>query len=186
MLNANIYLDFSLLIIALCLVAAVIVCTARAILRFFFVPTTLFGIHVYGNTMQELAIGPELLRNHLHNLGVAGISMLFALMATLIIRSLPLKLAPHEWRDKTARKAMDLTTRYWLVASALIVINEILEVTIWREDMIAKGYSGQFDWFDTLAYGIGALVIVANHYYIKPVVLARLECAHHVCGGWCP
>lgn len=168
----NVLFDCAALIVAVALVTILTMKTSKLLASFFVLPLTLLGVHVYGNTVQELGLGPEWIRNHLHNMGVAGISIIGALFALLTMRTQRGYTRSH---IETARYAMNMVLCYWLISSGVGVGIEILTVTIWGANVEAAGYSGKLDWFDLSAYAVGAIIVIANYAWLKPRILTKMR-----------
>ncbi len=171
----NVLLDCAGFVVTLGLVSALIRKTGKPLTPYFIAPMILLAVHVYGNTVQELELGPEWIRNHLHNTGVAGLSLIFALGFALRDMKPDEQLSQNELCINWARYAMNQSWYYWLLASAFGVTQEIVTVAIWGEHAKAMGYSGKVDWFDLSAYAIGVIVVTANHLLLKPRVLTRMQ-----------
>jgi hypothetical protein len=174
--NINVLLDVAALVVVIGLAVGVIAKTSKSLTSYFVLPVTLLGVHVYGNTVQELELGPEWIRNHLHNTGVAGLSLIVALFFVLL-----------EWkkrynhfesglrRVRVAQSAMNHVLYYWTFSTVFGVGQEIVAVTIWGESSKAAGYSGKLDWFDLSAYAIGMLIVTLNYLRLKPRIIAKMQ-----------
>ena len=171
----NVVLDCAGLVVAIVLTTIVVSKTSKSLASFFILPAILLGVHVYGNTVQELELGPEWIRNHLHNTGVAGISMIWAMFFTLLSMRPNARFTRNQMRIKTARYAMNMSLFYWIFSTCTGVAIEILTVTIWGEDSKAAGYSGELDWFDLSAYAVGLTIVVTNYLWLKPRVIAKMR-----------
>ncbi len=179
-LSFNVAIDCSGLVAAIVLTAIIVAKTDRSLTSFFVVPLILLGVHVYGNTVQELQLGPEWIRNHLHNTGVAGLSLIWSQTLSLSRMSSYRGLGYAQRRIKTAQTAMNMSLYYWSFSTLTGFGIEILTVTIWGDDYKAKGYSGELDWFDLSAYAIGATIVTLNYLWFKPRILKKMQRRHIV------
>ena len=165
MLYFNVILDCAGFLVVLGLVTTIVSETDKSLARYFILPMILLCTHVYGNTVQELELGPEWIRNHLHNAGVAGMSLTVGLCFNLR----DMKRDPRLGCDtpQIMKSTMNQTLYYWLAASAFGILQEIATVAIWGEESRRAGYSGKLDWFDMSAYAIGATIVTLNHLWFR-------------------
>lgn len=172
----SVLVDVEALVVAIGFVVAVIIQSNKSLTSYFVLPVALLGVHVYGNTVQELELGPEWIRNHLHNTGVAGLSMIVALIYALVEKQWRYGHLPQAARRiKLARSAMNQVLWYWLISAGSGISLEIVTATIWDEGAKAAGYSGKLDWFDLSAYLVGALIVTLNHLWFKRRIIAKMQ-----------
>mgnify|MGYP001310674928 CR=1 FL=1 len=132
--------------------------------KFFLVPCTLLWIHTIGNTLQELQLGPKWVQNHLHNLGVANLTIGCAIVHAII------KVRWNPNYEKSYKLEVYLpwcTIWYHLAGTAICILEELRQITIAREEYIARGYSGNLDIGDMIAYGLGFIIMLINHFSLR-------------------
>src|SRR5687768_9392204 len=169
----NVILDCAGLVTALVLVVLVVSKTDRSLATYYVLPLILLCVHVYGNTVQELELGPVWIRNHLHNVGVAGLSLTVGPCFNLrdIKRDRQLGYSQRHIVNYT----MNFTLGYWFIATAFGFVQEIVTVTILDGLARRAGYSGKLDWFDLSSYAIGATIVTLNHLWFRRRILAKLR-----------
>lgn len=128
-------------------------------------PLSLVFVHIIGYALQEFNIGPEYVQNHLHNLGaVAIVPMSFIASITITLWGL----RPWESRNEIAKKIiLKYEIPLYSVSCLACIILEIMQVTVFRQKALAMGYSGDFDFIDSICYVLGFLIVVVNHYAHK-------------------
>lgn len=169
----NVIVDCAGFVAALGLVITVIAKTDKSLGGYFVIPVVLLCVHVYGNTVQELELGPAWVRNHLHNVGVASLSLTWG--SCLILRDIKRKRLAGYDKPHIIRHSLSTSFCYWLLLATLGAIQEVLTVVIWGENARAAGYSGEIDWFDLSAYAIGSAIITLNYLWFKPRILAKVQ-----------
>lgn len=141
--------------------------------RYLIVPNVLAWVHVVGNFLQETHRGPEWIIYHLHDLGVATIIMhgvFFIIVFGGSRHKSDLTKIPY-----TIDMTLKLMLPAYVIATLLCCYYKVIQVTVFREESIAQGYSGQLDLGDLIALLIGCLIMVINHYAMRGSVLRRKD-----------
>ncbi|WP_028777558.1 hypothetical protein [Shimazuella kribbensis] len=140
--------------------------------KYLIVPVILIWVHLVGNALQENNIGPEFLQGHLHDLGVA------AMWCMVVLRYFvhPSTTIPYYQKAvATANSVLKLTVPLHGVTTLLCIGYKVSQVTVFREEHIAKGYSGMLDVADIAALCVGFLVMVVNHYLLRGSVRRQMK-----------
>lgn len=169
----NVIFDCAGFLVVLGLVTTIVSETDKSLARYFILPMILLCAHVYGNTVQELELGPEWIRNHLHNAGVAGMSLTVGLCFNLRDMKRDRRLGYDT--SQIMKITMSQTLYFWLAASVFGVLQEIVTVAIWGEESRRAGYSGELDWFDMSAYAIGAIIVTLNYLWFRSRIPTRVQ-----------
>ena len=148
--------------------------TTRWMGFYLFVPTVLVWTHVVGNALQELKIGSAWVQAHLHDVGVA----------TCILPG-ALAYGSYRWQRSHpgrafrtspdfARALMRSTLIGHLVGTLGCIAYKVGQITVFREESLAKGYSGDLDIGDSAAFVVGFLVMLANYVVMSRVVSRKM------------
>jgi hypothetical protein len=130
-----------------------------AILTYLQVPLILFAIgNFVGEPIQRLHSGPQWLYDSLQDTGSATTAALFA---TFLL----------------ARKPAGVLMLPWFtgIMTVVNILWEVQTVTVRLEYYLAQGYSGKFDWLDTIAYLIGFVIVLINHFLMRGHLRPRAE-----------
>lgn len=176
---AAIIADTTLAIIVMLLVfLPMLVKTKGQLTGYMIVPVLLIWVHVIGNGMQETDNGPEWAQNHLHDLGVAT----FALMQMQIYFGLRHRMSLYSpgYDADLPMMVMRFVIGSHLVGTLMCIGYKISQVTVFHEDTLAKGYSGQLDFGDISMFVLGFLIIVANHFALRGQVLRKRNAYLHL------
>ena len=150
--------------------------TKGTLKQYLIAPICLFWVHAIGSQLQESAIGPEWMQYHLHVLGVP------AACTPLIMMSL---VGIIGWKSSKQRQPLnaswgiDFTLRWTpttsMALTVVCLVQEIAQVTVYRETYMARGYSGDLDIGDLLALFAGASIMVINHFALRGSVRRKRE-----------
>ena len=136
------------------------------------VPSMLIWVHVIGNGLQETEHGPKWVQDHLHDLGVATFA-LSHVVTYLIVRGKNPFLSGYD--AALPAIVMRFTVGAHAVGTLVCVAYKISQITLFREQTIAEGYSGQLDLGDTSMFLLGFLVVLVNHFAMRKQVLRKRD-----------
>jgi hypothetical protein len=141
--------------------------------KYLIVPVILIWVHVVGNALQENNIGPEFVRGHLHDIGVAAMWCMLGLMYLLRI---PISGAlNYQSTITTVNSVLKFTIPLHGVTTILCIGYKVSQVTLFRKEYIAKGYSGMLDVVDVAALILGFLIMVVNHFALSGSVRRQMK-----------
>ncbi|HKX23707.1 MAG TPA: hypothetical protein VJM46_00570 [Candidatus Saccharimonadales bacterium] len=135
------------------------------------VPVALMLLHGVGNTMQEQGAGPELVRNGLHDLGIAA----YALTVSFLVA--PLLMPKRDYGANAIKRARetDQTMAAVLLCSTLGTIACISYVVMAHtsvgKDMPIFQHAEAAGWSNAVGYAIAGGIMVLNHIYSRRWVL---------------
>jgi hypothetical protein len=150
----------------------IIAFTRGFLTEYLLIPAILIWVNALGGYLQDNSIGSEWVQGHLHNLGV--VTYLCSLILGYLLLWAIFK-PPHKRATFITYKILKWTTPVHGLVTLLCVSSKVSQVTIWRDEYIAKGYSGELDVGDIAALIAGFATMVLNHLIMRPRVLRKKE-----------
>jgi hypothetical protein len=145
----------------------------KKLIPYLVVPVALTWTQFLGEAIQRHGLGPSLMRNSLQDFGLVanfgvGLTPFYILFWWKCTR----KDAPTS--SIAASQLMRVLPWGCALMLVICVVTEV-GLTLHRETMKAKGYSGQLDIPDLIAYVLGFIAILVNHKVMRPRIVRSLE-----------